>query len=578
MNVFESFAGAVRAEAAKIGPVPDGARFSVEPPRDPAHGEISTNAALVLASAFGRKPRALAETLAGRLAGNPDVAHAEAAGPGFVNLRLRPDFWRRRLAEILEAGTGYGDSDLGGGRRVDVEYVSANPTGPMHVGHGRGAVVGDALAALLSKVGYAVTREYYVNDAGAQVDALARSLHHRYREAAGEDPSEMGEGLYPGAYLRETAAALRARDGDRWLAAPEAEWLPALRDFAVAAMMEAIRADLAALGIAHDVFASERALARSGAVDAALAELEARGLIRVGTLDPPKGRLPDDWEARPQTLFRSTAYGDDVDRPVRKADGAWTYFAADVAYHRDKIARGFPVLIDVWGADHKGYVKRMQAAVEALGEGGVRLDVVVCNLVGVSEAGAPVRMSKRSGSFVALRDVVDRVGKDVVRFIMLTRGNEAALDFDLARAVEQSKDNPVFYVQYAHARACSVMRNAAEAYPGADLSDATLARAPLDALDDADELALARALAGWPRTVEAAAAALEPHRIAYYLSDIAAAFHGLWNKGNVDGARRFLVAGDRATATARLALVRATALVIASGLGVMGVAPAREMR
>ncbi len=578
MNVFSEFRDVIRAELERIGPLPGGGRFSVEPPRDAGHGEISTNAALVHAGELGLRPRALAAALGAALGARPEVAAADPAGPGFVNLRLAPGFWRDRLAEILRAGTGYGDADLGGGRRVNVEYVSANPTGPMHVGHGRGAVVGDALAALLAKIGYAVTREYYVNDAGAQVDALARSLHHRYREAAGETPGEMADDMYPGDYLRATAEALRRRDGDRWLGAAEADWLPALRDFAVDSMMALIRADLEALGVAHDAFTGERALVASGAVEDALRDLDARGLIYRGTLDAPKGRRAAGWEARPQTLFRATAYGDDTDRPIRKSDGSWTYFAADLAYHRDKMARGFDAMIDVWGADHKGYVKRMQAAVDALGEGRARLDVVLCNLVGVSEAGLPVRMSKRAGAFVALRDVVDRVGRDVVRFIMLTRGHEAALEFDLARAVEQSRDNPVFYVQYAHARACSVMRNAAGLFPGADLSDAALAGAAFDRLDDPDELALIRMLAGWPRVVEAAAEALEPHRIAYFLFDAASAFHGLWNRGNVDDRRRFLLADDPAVSMARLALVRASALIIASGLGIMGVAPVQEMR
>ncbi len=578
MNVFNTFKDIIRVEIEKMGAPPGGARFSVEPPRDPGHGEISTNAALVHAKDIGRKPREVSEVLSTALAGLPEVLEASVAGPGFVNLRLRAAFWRDRLADILRSGTCYGESRIGEGRRVNIEYVSANPTGPMHVGHGRGAVVGDALAALLAKVGFTVTREYYVNDAGAQIEALARSLHHRYREAAGEPASPLAEGLYPGAYLIETANALLERDGKRWLAVPEAEWLLALSLFAVDQMMRLIKDDLAAIGIVHDVFTSERTLAASGAVDDALGDLQARGLIHVGVLEPPKGKTPEDWEPRPQTLFRSTAFGDDVDRAIRKSDGAWTYFAGDIAYHKDKIARGFPILIDVWGADHKGYVKRMQAAVEALGEGTARLDVMICNLVNLSEAGEPVKMSKRAGTFVTLREVVERVGRDVVRFIMLTRSNEAALDFDLAQAVEQSKDNPVFYVQYAHARACSVLRNAAEAFPGADLSDAALAKAALDVLEDKDEMALVRILAGWPRVVETAAETFEPHRIAYCLSDIAASFHGLWNKGNVDGRRRFLIAEDRKITEARLALVRATAIVIESGLEIMGVAPVEEMR
>ena len=583
MNVFSTVKqlidDSLAAIAAEGGPAPsaDGADFSVEPPRDPRHGEVSSNVALVRAKALGMKPRDLADRLSAALSGHEEVTEASVAGPGFVNLRLHGDVWRERLRDILAAGISYGDSDLGAERRVNVEYVSANPTGPMHVGHGRGAVVGDALARLLAKAGYAVTREYYINDAGVQVDSLARSLHHRYREAAGETAGALPEGFYPGEYLVEAGAALLARDGTRWLGVAEEDWLPPVRGFAIAAMMDLIRGDLAALGIEHDVFTSERALAASGAVERALADLEGRGLLHVGVLDPPKGRADEDWEARPQTLFRSTAFGDDTDRAIRKSDGSWTYFATDMAYHRDKFERGFPMLIDVWGADHKGYVKRMQAAVEALSGGEADFDVLICNLVNLSESGQPIKMSKRAGTFVSLREVVDRVGKDVVRFIMLTRGNEASLDFDLAQVVEQSKDNPVFYVQYAHARACSALRNAAAAFPGEDLSDAALGAAAFDALDE-QELSLVRRLAAWPRVVEAAAEAAEPHRIAYALSDIAAAFHGLWNLGNVDEDRRFVIAADPALSRARLALVRATAIVIASGLDIMGVAPVQEMR
>ncbi len=577
-NIRTLFRGAVDDIAAERGISAPDADFSVEPPRDARHGEVSSNAALVFAGTLGMKPRDLADRLVARLEEKDEIFEISVAGPGFVNLVLEGDVWRDRLRDILAAGISYGDSELGAGRRVNVEYVSVNPTGPMHVGHGRGAVVGDALAALLAKAGYSVTREYYVNDAGVQVDLLARSLHHRYREAAGEAPGAMREDFYPGDYLAETGAALLAQDGKKWLGAAESDWLPPVRDFAIEAMMALIRDDLAALGVEHDVFSSERELAASGAVERTLSELDGRGLLHVGVLDPPKGKADEDWEPRPQTLFRSTAFGDDSDRAIRKSDGSWTYFATDMAYHRDKLERGFPVLIDVWGADHKGYVKRMEAAVEALSAGEARFSVLICNLVNLSEAGRPVKMSKRAGTYVTLREVVDRVGKDVVRFIMLTRGNEASLDFDLARAVEQSKDNPVFYVQYAHARACSALRNAAEAFPGEDFSDAALGRAALDLLEDEEELALIRRLAGWPRTVEAAAEAAEPHRIAYALSDIAAAFHGLWNLGNVDESRRFVVAGDPALSRARLALVRATAIVIASGLDIMGVAPVEEMR
>jgi arginyl-tRNA synthetase len=457
-----------------------------------------------------------------------------------------------------------------------VEFVSANPTGPLHVGHGRGAVVGDALAALLEKAGFAVYREYYINDAGAQVDSLARSLYLRYREASGEEVGAIPPGLYPGDYLIELGCALAERDGRKWLGRPESEWLAPLRDFAVARMMALIGDDLGALGVRHDRFASERSLVEAGAIDECLAALDRRGLIYVGVLEPPKGKTPEDWEPRAQTLFRATRFGDDLDRPLKKSDGSWTYFAADIAYHRDKFQRGFAELIDVWGADHGGYMKRMQAAVAAATEGGAVLDVKLCQLVNLFDRGVPVRMSKRAGTFVTLREVVDEVGKDVFRFMMLTRRNDQALDFDFAKVTEQSKDNPVFYVQYAHARAASVMRHAAAVYPDVDLSDAALVAA-LDRLSEPAELALIRQLAQWPRLVEAAAEAHEPHRIAFYLQEVAAQFHMLWNKGRDEATLRFILASDRALTRARLALVRGVAIVIASGLAVIGVEPVEEM-
>jgi arginyl-tRNA synthetase len=447
----------------------------------------------------------------------------------------------------------------------------------MHVGHGRGAVVGDALAGLLAKAGFEVRREYYINDAGAQVDILARSAHLRYREALGEAVVSIPEGFYPGEYLVETGRALAERDGCKWLDRPEAEWIGPVRDFAVERMMASIRADLAALGIGHDRFVSERELVAKGAIDECLALLEQRGLIYAGVLEAPKGKLPDDWEAREQTLFRATRFGDEVDRPLKKSDGSWTYFAADIAYHRDKFRRGYNNLIDVWGADHSGYVKRMQAAVRAVTDGAATLDVKICQLVNLFDKGAPVRMSKRAGTFVTLRDVVDEVGKDVFRFIMLTRKNDHALDFDFAKVTEQSKDNPVFYVQYAHARAASVMRHAAEQFPEDDLSDEALGEAPLDGLRDPSEIALIRQLAGWPRLVEAAAESHEPHRIAFYLQEVAAQFHVLWNKGKDEATLRFILASDAELTRARLALVRGVAIVIASGLAVFGVEPVREM-
>jgi arginyl-tRNA synthetase len=584
MNLFKYLWADIKIQLEALvaaGRLPQGLdldRFSVEPPRDPAHGDIATNAAMVLAKPAGKNPREIAELLAAALRGHKAVTEATVAGPGFINLRLADSFWHQRLSEILIAGTSYGDSTTGQGISVNVEYVSANPTGPMHVGHGRGAVVGDVLATLLQKAGYAVTREYYVNDAGAQVDVLARSTHLRYREALGEAIGAISDGLYPGDYLKEAGRQLAERDGKRWLDKPEAEWLAPVRSFAIDAMMALIRADLAAVSIRHDVFTSERGLVESSAVDEALASLQAADLLYTGTLEPPKGKLPDDWEPRPQLLFRATKFGDDVDRPVRKSDGSWTYFASDMAYHLDKFRRGGKVMIDVWGADHGGYVKRMQAAVKALTGGEGVLDVKLCQLVNLFDKGEPVRMSKRAGTFVTLREVVDEVGKDVFRFMLLTRRNDQALDFDFAKVMEQSKDNPVFYVQYAHARSRSVLRHAAAELGNMDLTPAGLAAAPLDRLADPAELALIRLLAFWPRLVESAAEAHEPHRVAFYLGEVAAGFHGLWNKGKDDASLRFLLADDAAMTRARLALVQAVVFVIASGLAVLGVEPAEEMR
>ncbi len=583
-DLFTHFHAVVVAELDALtrdGELPTGldlSRVAVEPPRDPTHGDISTNAAMVLAKPAGMAPRVFAEKLAGRLRNEGDIVGAEVAGPGFINLRLADSFWQARLAEILRARTSYGDSDSGKGKRVNVEYVSANPTGPMHVGHGRGAVVGDALAALLEKVGYQVCREYYVNDAGAQVDVLARSLHLRYREALGEAIGEIPQGLYPGDYLKDAAWLLAKRDGNKWLAAPDLAWLPEFRDFAIAAMMVMIRADLKQLGVEHEVMTSEREIVAQGGIEKAIAALEKQGLIYVGTLEPPKGKLPEDWEARPQTLFRSTNFGDDVDRPLKKSDGSWTYFAADIAYHFDKVQRGFNTMIDIWGADHGGYVKRMQAAVTALTGGAAALDVKLCQLVNLFDQGQPVRMSKRAGTFVTLREAVEQVGKDVFRFVMLIRRNDQALDFDFAKVVEQSKDNPVFYVQYAHARASSVLRHAADEFAPAELEPDALARADLDLLSDRDEIGLIRLLAQWPRLVEGAAEAHEPHRIAFYLQEVAASFHGLWNKGKDEARLRFIQSGEKELTLARLALVQGVAFIVASGLQVFGVTPVEEMR
>ncbi len=566
---------------AKAGELPDGldlTRVAVEPPRDPAHGDLSTNAAMVLAKLAKMRPRELAQKLAARLAKESEITAADVAGPGFINLKIADTFWQARLVDILDARTSYGDSEIGQGRRVNVEYVSANPTGPMHVGHGRGAVVGDALASLLEKAGFQVCREYYINDAGAQVDVLARSLHLRYREALGEAIAAIPEGLYPGDYLKDTAWLLAKRDGAKWLNLGEEHWLSAFRDFAISDMMRMIRTDLKAVGIEHEVLTSERAITGAGGIEKAIAALEKQDLIYVGTLEPPKGKLPEDWEPRPQTLFRSTQFGDDVDRPLKKSDGSWTYFAADIAYHFDKVQRGFAEMIDVWGADHGGYVKRMQAAVTALTGGKAGLDVKLCQLVNLLDKGQPVRMSKRAGTFVTLREVVDDVGKDVFRFVMLTRRNDQALDFDYAKVVEQSKDNPVFYVQYAHARACSVLRHARDEFSSHELAPASLAKAELALLADRDELALIRLLTQFPRIVEGAAESHEPHRIAFYLQEVAAAFHGLWNKGNADATLRFIQSDAKPLTLARLALVQAVAFVVAAGLNVFGVAAMEEMR
>jgi arginyl-tRNA synthetase len=584
MNVFHHFRDEViralgpLAEAGRIPAGLDLARVTVEPPREEGHGDLSTNAAMVLSKAANLKPRALAELLAEQLRAVASISEVAVAGPGFINLRVKETFWQARIADVLKAGTAYGSSTVGAGVRVNVEYVSTNPTGPLHLAHARGAVFGDALAALLAKVGFAVTKEYYINDAGAQVDTLALSAYLRYREALGDDIGVIPKGLYPGDYLKDVGQALVARDGDKWRGAPESEWLAPVRQFAVDAMMVLIRADLHAIAVDQDVFTSERALVDAGGVERALQQLSDLGVLYVGTLNPPKGRSIDDWEPRAQTLFRATDFGDDSDRPLKKSDGSWTYFAADIANHYDKFRRGFPVMIDVWGADHGGYVKRMQAAVKAVTAGKGALDVKICQLVTLLRDGQPVRMSKRAGTFVALSDVVDEVGKDVVRFIMLTRKNDSPLEFDLAKVIEQSRDNPVFYVQYAHARARSVMRHAQAEMPNIDAAPAALARAPLDRLADAAELNLAKLLAGWPRLVESAADAHEPHRVAFYLYDVAAAFHGLWNKGKDDASLRFLIATDAVLTAARLALVQATATIIASGLEIMGVEPVEEMR
>ena len=583
MTIFKTIHQTVTAavdEAVKSGalalstPIPN---FVVEPTRDPSHGDLATNIAMLLTKSADKPPRAVAEILKPALEKSPGVSGVEIAGPGFINLRLHPQIWQKEIAEILRAGIHYGDSDIGKGVKVNVEYVSANPTGPMHVGHGRGAVVGDVLTSLLAKAGYDVCREYYINDAGAQVDVLARSAFLRYREALGET-IEIPEGLYPGEYLIPVGKMIAGRDGNKWQNQPESAWLPTFRLTAIDAMMELIRADLKIIGVHHDVFTSERALVEGGGVDRAQKFLEDKGLIYQGVLEPPKGKLPDDYEPRPQTLFRATQFGDDVDRPLKKSDGSWTYFAADIAYHFDKYRRGYALMLDIWGADHGGYVKRMQSAVEAVTEGKGKLEVRLCQMVNLLKDGQPFKMSKRSGNFVTLRDVVDEVGPDVVRFIMLTRKSDAQLEFDLVKALEQTRDNPVFYVQYAHARCCSVLRHAAEIFTPGELTDEALAKLPLDAISSDEELLLIKGMANWARVVEAAASAEEPHRIAFYLLELAALFHGLWNKGNDNASLRFIVPADKNLTLARLALITSVRAVLRSGLAVMGCKPMEELR
>ena len=571
--------------AAELGPRADLSRVVVEPPKDPTHGDMATNAAMVLAKEAKAKPRDLAEKIAGRLRADELVASVDIAGPGFINLTLKVTAWTDALRSVLGEGNAYGQSAVGAGEKVNVEYVSANPTGPMHVGHCRGAVFGDALASLLQLAGFDVVREYYINDAGAQVDVLARSAFLRYREALGEDIGEIPEGLYPGDYLKPVGQVLAAEHGKALLAMPEAEWLPAVRAKTIAMMMEAIKGDLAALNIKHDVFFSERSLVAGGhnRVAETIDFLRAKGDVYEGRLPPPKGAPVDDYEDREQTLFRATAFGDDVDRPLLKSNGSYTYFASDIAYHKNKFDRGFRNLVDVWGADHGGYIKRVEAAIKAVTSGAATLDVKIVQLVKLLRNGEPVKMSKRSGDFVTLREVVDEVGKDAVRFMMLYRKNDAVLDFDLAKVIEQSRDNPVFYVQYGHARGHSIFRTAREEVlhdlpeeEGARL--AYLAPAAVERLTDPAELSLLRKLAVYPRTVEAAAAAHEPHRIAFYLYDLASEFHALWTKGRDLPYLRFIINNDAEMTRARLAMVQGVVTVLASGLGVLGVGAPNEMR
>lgn len=581
MNPFNEIRALVLATLEKMtadGELPTGQSFdavAVEPPRDPLHGDMATNAAMVLAKPSGRKPREIADVLAVALRQDMRITAADVAGPGFLNLRLAPEVWQLLVKDVLELGQSFGRSSVGAGQRVNVEYVSANPTGPLHVGHTRGAVFGDALASLLDYAGYAVTREYYINDGGAQVDVLARSVYLRYLEAHGREVA-FEDGTYPGDYLIPVGEALKDKVGTEFIDKGEQFWLADVREFASTAMMEMIREDLALLGVKMDHFFSEKSFYGTGRIESTIDKLRAKGLIYEGVLEPPKGKKPEDWEPREQTLFKSTDHGDDVDRPVMKSDGSWTYFAPDIAYHGDKVDRGFDLLIDILGADHGGYVKRMKAAVSALSDGKVPLEVKLTQLVRLYKDGEPFKMSKRAGTFLTLRDVIDKVGADVTRFVMLTRKNDAPLDFDFDKVLEQSRENPVFYVQYAHARVCSVLRRASEA--GITVDDTTLKAADLRLLLHPSELNVAKKLAEWPRLIEIAARTNEPHRVAFFLYELASEMHALWNKGNDEPSLRFVQEDDPGTSQAKIALARAVSVVISAGLAILGVTPAEEMR
>ncbi|MBU6475135.1 MAG: arginine--tRNA ligase [Alphaproteobacteria bacterium] len=583
MNIFTRYQREVcrvLEDMVKAGELPAGldmTRVKVEPPREAAHGDMATNAAMVLAKPAGKNPRQLGETLTQKLKSIQSVAEASVAGPGFVNFRLVNTEWASVVLDILKCGAAYGDSAMGAHEKVNIEYVSANPTGPMHAGHIRGAVIGDALAALLEKAGYDVTREYYFNDAGTQVDVLARTTHLRYREALGEDIGAIPEGLYPGEYMKDVGQALAARDGKKWLGKDEGEWLAPIREFAVGVMMAEIRKDLALIGITHETFSNEREIVEGGTLEKVFKTLTDMDLIYQGTLPPPKGKEMEDWEPAELTLFRSSRFGDSSDRPLKKRDGTWAYIMPDIAYHYDKIRRGYKWMINVLGKDHGNYLDKMRPAVSALSGGGAKIDVIFCAMVKVLKNGVPVKFSKRSGNIITLREMVEEVGAGAVRFFMLSRTPDSELEFDFAKVVEQSKDNPVFYVQYAHARCHSVFRNAKEMWPDADFSVEALLKADMKRLDSEEELKLVRLMAGWPRHVEAAAEAHEPHRVTFYLHDLAAAFHAFWNKGRDDATLRFLIEKDKDLSFARLALVKAVATVIASGLAVMGVEPVEEM-
>lgn len=552
--------------------------INVEPPRDKGHGDVATNVAMVFAKKLSIKPRDLAIKICNELDRNDNVSVAEVAGPGFINIKLVDEVWFESLHFILKSGKEYGSSALGTGKKINIEYVSANPTGPLHAAHARGAVVGDALARLLKKTGYEVCKEYYINDAGSQVNILAQSTFLRYQEVLGDDSIVIPDGHYPGIYLKDIALQIVEKDGDKWLSKSVEETLDAFKKYSVQMMMEKVKTDLNSLGIEMDIFSSEQSLIQSGGVDSVIDMLEERELLYEGVLDPPKGKQSENWIARPQRLFKSTLFGDDVDRAIQKTDGSWTYFASDIAYHYDKYKRGFTEMIDIWGADHGGYVKRMESAVNAVTLDKAKLNVKICQIVHMLRDGKPVRMSKRSGDFVTIEDVVTAVGKDVIRFIMLTRKNDQVLEFDFDKVVEQSRDNPVFYVQYAHARCCSVLRNADIRGAGGSFEKSNFCGNSLSLLKDENELNVIKILTNWPRIIQGAAKAHEPHRIAFYLSDLAAAFHSLWNKGKEDEKLRFIVENNQELSHARLSLIKAISIVIAAGLEVIGIEAAEELR
>jgi arginyl-tRNA synthetase len=582
MNIFQVYQQkliAVLEAMASEGALPQGIDFSrvkVEPPKDASHGDMATNAAMVLAKPAGKNPRQIGEALVEKLKTVPGIREVSIAGPGFINFRLDDSAWTDVVRDILAAGVGYGDSGMGRGEKINVEYVSVNPTGPMHAGHVRGAVIGDTLASLMKKAGYDVTREYYFNDAGTQIDVLARSAYLRYCEALGEE-IVIPEGCYPGEYLKDVGQALAARDGKKWLGQEEVAWLSSIRDFATGMMIDMIKKDLELIGIRHDVFTNEREIIENGTLEKCFKILQDMDLIYQGTLPPPKGKEMDDWEPVELTLFRSSKFGDSSDRPLRKRDGTWAYIMPDIAYHYDMIHRGFKKMINVLGKDHGNYLDKMRPAISAFSNGEAAIDVIFCAMVKILKNGEPVKLSKRSGNLITLREMVEEVGADAVRFFIMTRTPDSDLEFDFAKVVEQSRDNPVFYVQYAHARCASVFRNGREMFPGRDFSPEILAKADMSRIVSEDELRLVRCMAGWPRAVEAAAEAREPHRIAFYLHELASEFHGFWNKGRDDATLRFLIEQDEELSLARLALVRSVATVLASGLAVMGVTPVEEM-